>query len=54
MLITRLKDTSLLQSAAYINGQWYEATRFFDIVDPGSGEPIAKVANLGHVLTWNA
>ena len=47
MLITRLKDTSLLQSAAYINGQWYEATRFFDIVDPGSGEPIAKVANLG-------
>jgi succinate-semialdehyde dehydrogenase/glutarate-semialdehyde dehydrogenase len=47
MLITRLKDTSLLQSAAYINGQWYEATRFFDIVDPGTGEPIAKVANLG-------
>ena len=47
MLITRLKDTSLLESAAYINGQWHEAGRFFDIVDPGTGEPIAKVANLG-------
>lgn len=47
MPITRLKDTSLLQSAAYINGQWYQAERFFDIVDPGTGESIAQVANLG-------
>lgn len=54
MLTTRLKDTNLLQSAAYINGQWHEGKDFFEIVDPGTGKPIAKVANLGAAETYLA
>lgn len=51
MPLTRLKDQSLLRSAAYINGQWHASVQNFEVTDPGSGQPIAKVANLGVVET---
>ena len=51
MPLSRLKDQSLLRSAAYINGQWHASGHNFEVTDPGSGQPIAKVANLGAVET---
>lgn len=47
MQLIQLKDPSLLKTAAYINGQWIESGRTFTVTDPGRGETIASVANLG-------
>ncbi len=44
---SKLKDTSLLKSAAYINGQWMTSEHCFEVTDPGTGQMIARVANLG-------
>ena len=51
MLLTRLKDPTLLRSEAYINGQWHATTRCFEVIDPGTGTAIAQVANLGDAET---
>jgi succinate-semialdehyde dehydrogenase/glutarate-semialdehyde dehydrogenase len=48
---SKLKDPSLLRSTAYINGQWLASEHDFDITDPGSGQVIAKVANLDQDAT---
>lgn len=45
MPLTRIKDRSLLQTAAYINGAWISAERTFAVTDPGTGQSIAEVAN---------
>lgn len=50
----QLKDPALLKSAAYINGEWIESDRYFDVTDPGRGETIATVANLGAEETRGA
>jgi succinate-semialdehyde dehydrogenase/glutarate-semialdehyde dehydrogenase len=42
-----LKDPSLLQTNALINGQWVEGTRRFAVHDPATGKELAQVANLG-------
>ena len=47
MPLTRLKDSSLLRSDAYINGQWLRGQRTFDVSDPGTGQLLGQVANLG-------
>jgi succinate-semialdehyde dehydrogenase / glutarate-semialdehyde dehydrogenase len=42
----QLKDPSLLRSAAFINGQWVSNEASFPVLDPGTGEIVAHVANL--------
>ena len=48
------KDSSLLKTAAYINGQWVESGRTFSVTDPGSGETLANVSNLDAAMTCQA
>ena len=45
--LSQLKDPSLLQTDALINGQWIQGASRFDIVDPATGHKLANVANLG-------
>ena len=45
--LSQLKDPSLLQTDALINGQWIQGASRFDIVDPATGHKLADVANLG-------
>ncbi|MBB1271826.1 NAD-dependent succinate-semialdehyde dehydrogenase [Psychromonas sp. SR45-3] len=49
MSISNLKNTSLLKTKSYINGQWLDADsgQTFDVIDPANGEVIASVADLG-------
>jgi len=41
----QLKDTSLLESRAYINGEWRTLPETFDVTNPATGELITKVAD---------
>ncbi|NVK41806.1 MAG: NAD-dependent succinate-semialdehyde dehydrogenase [Oceanospirillaceae bacterium] len=45
----QLRDSSLLKTRAYINGQWVDADSgaTFDVFNPANGEKIAEVASLG-------
>lgn len=45
----QLKDPSLLQTNALINGAWVKGVDRFDITDPSNGNTIAHVANLGAI-----
>lgn len=54
MPLTRIKDRSLLQTGAYINGQWRQSGRSFDVTDPGTGQIIANVSNGDAVETLQA
>ena len=49
MSILNLKNTSLLKTKSYINGQWLDADsgQTFNVTDPASGEVIACIADLG-------
>ncbi len=49
MSILNLKNTSLLKTKSYINGQWLDADsgKTFDVKNPASGEVITSVADLG-------
>ena len=40
-----LKDKSLLETRAYIGGEWRELDARFDVTNPATGEVIAKVAD---------
>lgn len=51
MPLTRIKDKSLLQQGAYINGQWIHTGRTFTVTDPGTGKAIAEVCNAGAAET---
>jgi succinate-semialdehyde dehydrogenase/glutarate-semialdehyde dehydrogenase len=53
MPISQLKDSSLLKTQSYINGQWVDADNgaTFDVTDPATGNVIAKVADLGAAQT---
>ncbi len=53
MPISQLKDSSLLKTQAYINGQWVDADNgsTFDVTDPATGNIVAKVADLGAAQT---
>lgn len=42
-----LNDLSLLQTRAYINGEWVDGDSTFPVYNPATGEIIAEVANLG-------
>ena len=41
----QLKDPSLLETRAYINGQWRTCANTFDVTNPATGNIIAKVAD---------
>jgi succinate-semialdehyde dehydrogenase/glutarate-semialdehyde dehydrogenase len=43
----RLRDPSLLQTHALVDGHWCEAASRFDVHDPATGRKLADVANLG-------
>ncbi len=45
--LAQLKDPSLLQSDALINGQWVAGGSRFAVHDPATGQHLADVANLG-------
>ncbi|MCS2611126.1 NAD-dependent succinate-semialdehyde dehydrogenase [Halomonas dongshanensis] len=51
-----LNDPSLLQTHAYIDGQWVEGTdgARFDVLNPATGERIAQVASVGVAETRRA
>jgi succinate-semialdehyde dehydrogenase/glutarate-semialdehyde dehydrogenase len=45
-VLSRLKDRSLLQTRAYIDGAWIETNRRFAVTDPAMGSSIAEVSDL--------
>ncbi|UTW12537.1 NAD-dependent succinate-semialdehyde dehydrogenase [Marinobacterium rhizophilum] len=51
-----LQDPSLLQSQAYINGQWVDADsgETFSVTNPANGEHLADVASVGAAETRRA
>ncbi len=51
-----LSDSSLVKTHGYINGEWVVSAsgNLFDVVNPATGETIAKVADLGVVETQKA
>ena len=51
MPLTRLNDSSLLRSDAYINGQWIESQNHFAVADPGNGQLLGNVADMGAAET---
>jgi succinate-semialdehyde dehydrogenase / glutarate-semialdehyde dehydrogenase len=42
----QLKDSSLFKEAAFINGQWHDSKKTFNVTNPATDELIANVANL--------
>ena len=55
-LKSRLKDPSLLETRAYLAGEWVGADdgATFDVINPARGDVIAKVADLGRAETARA
>ncbi|WP_118184798.1 NAD-dependent succinate-semialdehyde dehydrogenase [Paraburkholderia phosphatilytica] len=51
-----LKDPTLLQTKCYLNGQWQSADneQQFDVVDPATGNVIARVPQMGAAETRRA
>ncbi len=41
-----LNDPSLLKSASYINGEWFDSGNHIPVTNPATGELVANVANL--------
>jgi succinate-semialdehyde dehydrogenase / glutarate-semialdehyde dehydrogenase len=50
----QLRDPGLLRDHAYIDGAWLGAATTFPVVDPASGEILARVAELGAAETRHA
>ncbi|MGR3376385.1 NAD-dependent succinate-semialdehyde dehydrogenase [Salipiger abyssi] len=46
-----LKDPSLLETRAYVNGAWIEGEARFDVFDPATGKLVASVADLDVAAT---
>ncbi|ALL69000.1 Succinate-semialdehyde dehydrogenase [NADP+] [Paraburkholderia caribensis MBA4] len=55
-LRSKLKDPSLLQSKAYLNGEWQDADNkeTFEVLNPATGELIAQVPRMGAQETRRA
>jgi succinate-semialdehyde dehydrogenase/glutarate-semialdehyde dehydrogenase len=51
MPLSRIKDPTLLQTGAYINGQWVITGKTFPVRDPGTGKTIAQICNAGAAET---
>ena len=54
-LKSMLKDPSLLETRAYIGGEWVDGDDgTFDVTNPARGDVIAKVANLSRAQVAGA
>ncbi|MAM23796.1 MAG: succinate-semialdehyde dehydrogenase (NADP(+)), partial [Rhodobacteraceae bacterium] len=54
-LKSMLKDPSLLETRAYVNGEWIDGDDgTFDVTNPARGDVIAKVANLSRAQVGKA
>ncbi|MCV6601069.1 MAG: aldehyde dehydrogenase family protein, partial [Cohaesibacter sp.] len=42
----KLQDPKLLETRAYVNGEWVENGKTFDVINPATGEVLAKVTDL--------
>ncbi|MEC7299738.1 MAG: aldehyde dehydrogenase family protein, partial [Pseudomonadota bacterium] len=49
-----LKDPSLLETRAYVNGTWITGDTQFDVFDPATGQLVASVADLDVAATARA
>ena len=49
-----LKDTDLLKSTSYINGEWQASTQTYDVINPSNGELVATVTDAGTAETEQA
>ncbi len=47
MSLPKLKNTDLLKTDSYINGQWVSTGKTFDVDNPATGDVIAQVADCG-------
>ena len=54
MMTLSLKDPSLLETRAYVNGTWIEGEARFDVFDPATGQLVASVADLDVAATARA
>lgn len=54
LLSVWLKTPSLLETRAYVNGQWIESDRKFDVTDPATGRLVAQVSDFDVATTTNA
>lgn len=43
----KLNDPSLLETRAFIGGNWVSGEKTYDVINPANGELVAKVADLG-------
>lgn len=50
----QLQDASLLKTNAFVGGEWVEAGKSFEVLNPATGEPLAEVADCGTVETRTA
>lgn len=49
-----LKNKSLLQTKAYIDGKWVSSAKTFDVTNPSNGKKIASVPDMGRTETAQA
>ncbi len=49
-----LKDPSLLEPRAYINGEWIETGTTFDVTNPATGEVVASVTDVPRAMVAEA
>ena len=49
-----LKDPSLLEPRAYINGEWIETGTTFDVTNPATGEVVARVTDVPRTMVAEA
>ncbi|MDA7746305.1 NAD-dependent succinate-semialdehyde dehydrogenase [Psychromonas sp.] len=42
-----INDTQLLKNFSYINGSWHSSEQRFDVINPATGQVIAKVSDAG-------
>jgi hypothetical protein len=47
MTTQALQDNALFQTGYLVNGEWITLTTTFDVLNPATGEVIAKVAKAG-------
>ncbi|MBO6918799.1 MAG: NAD-dependent succinate-semialdehyde dehydrogenase [Rhizobiaceae bacterium] len=43
----KLNDPTLLETRSFINGEWAETDKTYDVVNPATGETVASVADFG-------
>jgi len=54
MLTLKLNDASLLETRAYVNGDWIDGQAKFEVRDPATGSLVAEVADLDTDATAKA